>query len=76
MSLTLLYRGKNVRFSMCLTKLHWLSAILVFSVISGVVVHLIVTNNIQPDNQIYSLIPQNQRAIVSLENQQFTALTV
>lgn len=40
MSLTLLYRGKNVRFAMKLNKLRWLSAVLVFALISGFVVHL------------------------------------
>ena len=50
MSLTLLYRGKNVRFSMKLTKLHWLSAIVFFAVISGVIVHLVVSGNTLPSN--------------------------
>lgn len=40
MSLTLLYRGKNVRFSMQLKKVHWLSAVVVFALVSGLVVHL------------------------------------
>ena len=75
MSLTLLYRGKNVRFSMRLTKLHWLSAVLIFALISGVIVHLIVTNNIEPDNYQYALFPNND-SIVTSENQQVTALTI
>jgi len=45
MSLTLLYRGKNVRFSMQLNKLHWLTALLSFSVLSGVIIHLLVSAN-------------------------------
>ena len=40
MSLTLLYRGKNVRFSMQLKKAHWLSAVVVFALLSGLIVHL------------------------------------
>lgn len=48
MSLTLLYRGKNVRFSMRLNKLHWLSAVMLFALVSGVVVHLILSTNEQP----------------------------
>jgi murein DD-endopeptidase MepM/ murein hydrolase activator NlpD len=49
MSLTLLYRGKNVRFSMQLTKLHWLSALVAFAGISGALVHLIVSNKVEPE---------------------------
>ena len=56
MSLTLLYRGKNVRFSMQLTKLHWLSAVLTFALVSGLVVHLIVSNKLLPENKAYILI--------------------
>lgn len=59
MSLTLLYRGKNVRFTMRLTKLHWLSAVVAFSLISGLVVHLIVSNKLQPDNKKYQLLSQD-----------------
>ena len=55
MSLTLLYRGKNVRFSMKLNKLHWLSALLAFALISGVVIHLIFATNAVPDKSQYGL---------------------
>ena len=48
MSLTLLYRGKNVRFSMRLNKLHWLSAVLSFALISGVIVHLMLSTDEKP----------------------------
>ena len=54
MSLTLLYRGKNVRFSMKLNKLHWLSAVLFFAVISGFVVHLFISVNAVPVSEYYS----------------------
>ncbi len=76
MSLTLLYRGKNVRFSMRLKKLHWLSVVLIFALISGVVVHLMVTNNIEPSNQQYALTSEIQSAGVSIQDQQVTALTI
>jgi murein DD-endopeptidase MepM/ murein hydrolase activator NlpD len=48
MSLTLLYRGKNVRFAMRLKKAHWLSALLCFALISGVVVYLFISINAAP----------------------------
>jgi len=48
MSLTLLYRGKNVRFTMRLKKAHWLSALMVFALISGFVVHLFISNDAAP----------------------------
>ncbi len=50
MSLTLLYRGKNVRFSMRLNKLYWLSAVMIFALISGVIVYLVLSTNEQPNN--------------------------
>ncbi len=52
MSLTLLYRGKNVRFSMRLKKLYWLSAVLVFALVSGIVVYLALSTNEQPKNHV------------------------
>lgn len=48
MSLTLLYRGKNVRFSLSLNKLHWLSAITAFALLSGGVVYLMFSSNAIP----------------------------
>jgi len=48
MSLTLLYRGKNVRFSMRLKKAHWLSALVVFSLLSGFIIHLFISNDATP----------------------------
>lgn len=56
MSLTLLYRGKNVRFSMKLNKLHWLSALAVFALISGGVIHLLFSSNAVPDKSQYGLV--------------------
>ncbi|MBL4942391.1 MAG: M23 family metallopeptidase [Colwellia sp.] len=50
MSLTLLYRGKNVRFSMRLNKLHWLSAVLCFALLSGLIVYLMLSTNEKPNS--------------------------
>ncbi|PCI60899.1 MAG: hypothetical protein COB35_07860 [Gammaproteobacteria bacterium] len=50
MSLTLLYRGKNVRFTMRLKKAHWLSALALFALISGGVVHLFISQDDSPKN--------------------------
>ncbi len=55
MSLTLLYRGKNVRFSMKLNKLHWLSALAAFALFSGVLIHLIFSNDAIPDHSLFGL---------------------
>lgn len=51
MSLTLLYRGKNVRFSMRLNKLHWLSAVVTFALLSGGIVYLLLSTNEKPINK-------------------------
>lgn len=89
MSLTLLYRGKNVRFSMRLNKLHWLSAVVAFALISGVVVHLMVTTSEEPiestnylSNNMLSIVDnpsediQNTDKLVTLKKQQLTAMTI
>ncbi|HCH69110.1 MAG TPA: hypothetical protein DE042_01190 [Colwellia sp.] len=52
MSLTLLYRGKNVRFSMRLNKLRWLSIVIIFALISGLIVHLVLSTNKQPNHSV------------------------
>ena len=90
MSLTLLYRGKNVRFSMRLNKLYWLSAVLAFAFISGVVVHLILSSGDQPaekSNYLPVIAATTQQTdnsddappsgeSVALKKQQLTALTI
>ncbi|HCM47462.1 MAG TPA: hypothetical protein DIS98_08115 [Colwellia sp.] len=76
MSLTLLYRGKNVRFSMRLTKLHWLSAVSAFALISGVVVHLIASNKLQPNSEKYQVLSQVNSAPSQVKEQKITALTI
>ena len=76
MSLTLLYRGKNVRFSMRLTKLHWLSIVCAFALISGGIVHLIAGNKLQPNGQEYQGISQVDPSLVKEKSQKITALTI
>lgn len=84
MSLTLLYRGKNVRFSMRLNKLHWLSAVLSFALISGVIVHLILSTDEKPKSKANYLASQainsNKNALeldeIAFKKQQLTALTM
>jgi hypothetical protein len=76
MSLTLLYRGKNVRFSMTLNKLHWLSAITVFALISGFVIHLIFSADEVPKVLPFAL---NSPVTIDenpLSEPQLTALTM
>jgi murein DD-endopeptidase MepM/ murein hydrolase activator NlpD len=76
MSLTLLYRGKNVRFSMRLTKLHWISAVCAFALISGLVVHLIASNKLQPNGEKYQVLSQVNSAPMQVKEQKITALTI
>ncbi len=76
MSLTLLYRGKNVRFSMQLTKLHWLSAVLTFALVSGFVVHLILSNKAAPEADKYQLTSRENIEHNQAEKQRTTALTI
>ena len=78
MSLTLLYRGKNVRFSMKLNKLHWLSALLFFALISGFIVHLVASSDAVPEKPLYSLTSSVQNSLSSpkINEQQMTALTI
>lgn len=75
MSLTLLYRGKNVRFSMKLNKLHWLSALAVFALISGFIVHLIASADDVPQSLQYQIssLPNIDNPKV---NSQMTAVTM
>lgn len=89
MSLTLLYRGKNVRFSMRLNKLRWLSAVMIFSLISGLIVHLILSADEKPlnkaeyfANDAIDIKKDNPEIVildvkeVELKEQQLTALTI
>lgn len=76
MSLTLLYRGKNVRFSMKLNKVHWLSALTIFALVSGFIVHLIASTNEIPTNpeSQFSSLPNLDNPVVN--NEQVTAVTM
>ncbi|MCJ8294955.1 MAG: M23 family metallopeptidase [Colwellia sp.] len=76
MSLTLLYRGKNVRFSMQLTKLHWLSAVCAFALLSGLIVHLIASNKWQPNGEQYRVVSHVTSAPNLIKDQKITALTI
>jgi len=76
MSLTLLYRGKNVRFSMQLNKFHWMSTLLAFALISGLIVHLLipVDNNLKDID--YGLKPINGNISSIKKEEHLTALTI
>jgi len=83
MSLTLLYRGKNVRFSMRLNKLRWLSAVMLFALVSGAVIHLVLSTNEEPINKTNYLVNESDEQSVvpgvksgELNKQQLTALTM
>ena len=76
MSLTLLYRGKNVRFSMQLNKLHWLSALLAFALFSGLIIHLIIPIDNSLKNIDYGLRPLNNDLNNIKKEEHLTALTV
>lgn len=78
MSLTLLYRGKNVRFLMKLNKLHWVSAALVFALISGLVIHLLLSSEAKPEIPLYTFTETKSPNDLALKekSQQVTALTI
>ena len=76
MSLTLLYRGKNVRFSMKLNKLHWLSALTAFALVSGFIVHLFASADDVPQSPAFrvSNLPKIDHS--KANNQQVSAVTM
>ena len=76
MSLTLLYRGKNVRFSMKLNKLHWLSALVIFSLISGFVVHLFLSSNDKPVDGNQHLTSTVNKSTSVTPDEEVIALTI
>ncbi|MFK5915477.1 MAG: M23 family metallopeptidase [Woeseiaceae bacterium] len=78
MSLTLLYRGKNVRFAIRLKKVYWLSALTLFALISGIVIHLIISSNDFPVNNSSNM-STNKRTIAnqfSYTNEQYTPIQI
>ena len=76
MSLTLLYRGKNVRFSMKLNKLHWLSALTVFALVSGFIVHLVVSADDVPQSPTYQVANLPNIDSEKVDRQQVTAVAM
>ena len=78
MSLTLLYRGKNVSFLMKLKKLHWVSLLIVFFLLSGGLIHLIFSGNAIPEQPLYSMASELETPhnIQQGNPQQLTALTM
>jgi len=76
MSLTLLYRGENVRFSMTLNKLHWLSAISVFALISGFVIHLLFSADEVPKTVPFAVNSPLLESSKQVNEPQLTALTM
>ncbi len=76
MSLTLLYRGKNVRFSMKLNKLHWLSAMTIFALISGFVIHLLFSADDVPKTVPFAVNSPLLESSNQVNEPQLTALTM
>ena len=78
MSLTLVYRGKNVRFSMKLNKLRWLSALVAFSLVSGCIIYLFISAHQTPSSPYYQVAEQVEQplATANTKHQQITALTM
>ena len=78
MSLTLLYRGKNVSFLMKLKKLHWVSLLVVFFLISGGMIHLLVSGNAVPNEPLYKMASEVKPELEPLTSnpEQLTALTM
>lgn len=76
MSLTLLYRGQNVRFSLKLSKPRWLAIVAGFAVVSGVVMHLVLKPTEVPEHLKLS----NQQSLNLItdisKDKQILALTV
>jgi murein DD-endopeptidase MepM/ murein hydrolase activator NlpD len=83
MSLTLVYRGKNIRFAMRLSKARWLSALAGFGLLSGTLIHLILSSEQAPQLAQHLLSEQKKLAQSATENavndtvteQQIIALT-
>ncbi|WP_235938710.1 M23 family metallopeptidase [Thalassotalea algicola] len=62
---------------MKLTKLHWLSALTIFALMSGLIVHLVISANAIPQHNVQALDPnQSIEELASSEKQQVIALTL
>ncbi len=79
MSVTLLYRGKNVRFLMKLTKFHWISLLCIFALLSGGIIHLFMSSDAVPSKPLYSMASEVEQKLTpeqAKHPQQLTALTM
>jgi len=63
---------------MKLNKLHWLSALLFFALVSGFIVHLVASSDAIPEKPLYSLASPVQNSLVHQKDnaQQMTAFTI
>jgi len=63
---------------MKLNKLHWLSALLFFALVSGFIVHLVASSDAVPHQSLYSLTSSVPDSSISpnVNDQQMTALTI
>ncbi|TRX52710.1 M23 family metallopeptidase [Thalassomonas sp. M1454] len=77
MSLTLLYRGQNVRFSLKLSKPRWLTIVVSFAVLSGLIIHLTLKTDPMPEH-LQASMPVQQKSIAAdeLTAEQINALTM
>ncbi|WP_371373551.1 M23 family metallopeptidase [Thalassotalea aquiviva] len=81
MSLTVLYRGRNVRFTVKLAKPLWISIIASFALVSGLVVHWSLKPAVLPEYlQVAQQATMETNALneipSELSNEQITALTI
>lgn len=77
MSLTLLYRGQNVRFSLKLSKPRWLTIVASFAVLSGLIIHFVLKTDPMPEH-LQASMPQQQKSTSAddLTTEQINALTM
>lgn len=69
MSLTLLYRGQNVRFSLKLSKPRWLAIVGGFAVVSGFVIHAVMKSEDVPEHLMLATQPVQPTPNTSNEKQ-------
>ncbi|WNC68060.1 M23 family metallopeptidase [Thalassotalea nanhaiensis] len=69
MSLTLLYRGQNVRFSMKLSKPRWLAIVGGFAVVSGFVIHAVMKSEEVPEHLMLATQPVQPTANLTTDKQ-------
>lgn len=78
MSLTLLYRGQNVRFSLKLSKPRWLSIVAGFAIVSGIIMHLVLKPEVVPEHLQQAMLANATQSPTQPEStpEQITALTI